>query len=374
MSSFEPRGLKKLDDGRWQYSWMFQGKYHRKIARTKTEAQTLLESIRTKIREGRYLDVKKQIKRVSFSEAVDRYLAFSKGNLRPATVRDDVRFARRWRESKFFSGKKLDEITPDLIERYKQLRSQDLSRSRRAKSTRLISRRAVDSELSRLKRLFSLAVQFGLCEFNPAAKVKLYREDNKRVRYLTDEQERRLMGFLSPWLTSVVRFDLHTGLRKGELLGLRWSDIDFQGTVLTIPASRAKGKRDRHVPLNRTARLVLTGLRSDAPEAAAEALVFGSPKGKPRVSFHKEWRKALLLAGISDFRFHDLRHTYASRLAMAGRPLTEIMRLMGHQSYELTLRYAHLSPTSLQEAVDVLDKHSSFPSTELTGNDPVRLQ
>jgi integrase len=172
----------------------------------------------------------------------------------------------------------------------------------------------------------------------------------------------------------MVRFDLHTGLRKGELVGLRWSDLDLKNKVLTIPAARAKGKRDRHVSLNRTALGVLEDLRKATPQLRPESLVFGNAKGKQRVSFHKEWRKALHEAGISDFTFHGLRHTYASRLAMAGRPLTEIMRLMGHQSYELTLRYSHLSPTSLQEAVETLDRPNPEPSVDLTGINQDQLQ
>lgn len=104
-----------------------------------------------------------------------------------------------------------------------------------------IAKRTADISLARLKRLFNLCVEWGLCERNPAARVRLLREDNRRNRYLTQEEEPRLLAVCSPYLRRVVLFALHTGMRRGEILGLRWQEIDFRNSVVIIPGTRAKG-------------------------------------------------------------------------------------------------------------------------------------
>jgi integrase len=393
--------LKQLPDGRWQ--WSFQdpsGRYHRHIVRTKGEARAYLEKVRTQIREGRYLDRRKEVK-TTFDDAVTKFLEWSEANKRPRTFQNDEWAASFWLASSHLRGKRLDKITPgDVSSFVLALRSKGkhrqqggirklvsgrwqaswceaghqhrfragseeearkiLSRAlaRRAKNAgeadEVLSKRAVDAILARLKRLFSLCVTWGLCTSNPASKIPLYREDAKRVRYLTDEEEWDLLTKCPPYLARIVRFALHTGARKGEILGARWNQVDMRNAVLTVPGSRAKGKRDRHIHLN----AVALGILKELPRPLdREAYVFGNGSQPVPATFERHWRQALSEAKLTDFHFHDLRHTYASRLVMAGVDLAVLRELLGHRDFTMTLRYAHLQPSRLKRAVAILEQN-----------------
>jgi len=422
------RGLKQLPDGRWQFSWCYEGRYHRRIAPTKTEARAYLEKIHTQIREGRYLDKKKE-RKTSFEEAVERFLEWGEVNTRPASYKNDVMNAPVWLASPHFKGKRLEKITPGDVEKFRLERLHDVDRRgpkisglmilagrlykhrtgktlknerraevksaltallteysgyqikvvleayfkkssspstarfrssmaaslARAEATtqgRRLTKRTVDISVARLKRMFGLCVDWGLCSKNPAAKIKLFREDEQRVRYLTDEEEAKLLDACSPYLRRIVTFAIHTGMRRGEILGLRWRDVDFRNTVATIPAARAKGRRDRHVPLNSVA---LSILRELPQSIDRNEPVFANSAGNRNENVERLWRAALKESGVEDFRFHDLRHTFASRLAMAGVDLAALRELLGHRDFAMTLRYAHLSPSHLQAAVATLE-------------------
>jgi len=349
------RGLKPLPDGRWQFSWMFEGKYHRRIARTKTEARACLEKIRTQIREGRYLERPKKEVKTRFEDALEKFLAWGDVNVTPATRSSDGYMVERWKKSPAFAGKTLDKITPVDIEAFKAERLKDLIKKGPGEEEgRTVTKRTVDMDLGRLKRAFNLCIQWGLCENNPVAKVKFFHEDAKRMRYLTEEEEKALMKAASPDLQKIITFALHTGMRRGEITGLRWQDIDFRNGVAVIPAPHSKNRKDRPVPLNKVA---LKILRSFARPIDSSALVFGNSKGKIETNIARLWRRAIVASGIEDFRFHDLRHTFASRLVMAGEDLAVLRELLGHSTFQMTLRYAHLAPSRLKEAVAVLESN-----------------
>lgn len=364
MEDRKERGLKKLSDGRWQ--WSFQdssGNYHRHIARTKGEARAYLEKVRTLIREGRFMDRRKEVK-TTIDAAAERFLAWGSSNLRPSTSKSDHRIVKLWLASPCFGKKVLDKISAGDIERYRQLRLKEFSRHGNRIQTRLVSKREVDLEISRLKRLFNLAMDWGLCEKNPAARVKLFHEDVKRTRYLTEEEEVRLLDVAGPYLKRVILFALHTGMRRSEILGLQWQDVDFRNAVAKIPATRAKGRRDRFVPLNNIA---LEIIREVPQPMDGSALVFGNNNGRLQENLERLWRLALVVAEIGDFRFHDLRHTYASRLVMSGVDLPVLRELLGHQDFAMTLRYAHLAPSRLREAVSLLEPKLQFTCNQQEG-------
>ena len=146
----------------------------------------------------------------------------------------------------------------------------------------------------------------------------------------------------------MVLVALHTGLRRGELWNLTWSDIDLRQKMLTVHGKGAKSKQTRHVPLNTAALAALKAHRGDAVPMPAIP-VFG------RHEFRKAYSAVLKAAKIEGFRFHDLRHTFASRLVMAGVPLNTVRELMGHGSLDMTLIYAHLAPDNLRQAVEMLE-------------------
>lgn len=152
-------------------------------------------------------------------------------------------------------------------------------------------------------------------------------------------------GAYADHLTPVVVLAMNTGLRKGELLALNWSDINLQARMLTVRPENAKSGKQRHVPLNIEA---MTVLRTWASQVGDSGSVFGI------ASIKSSWGTLLTTAEVENFRFHDLRHHFASRLVMAGVDLNTVRELLGHADLTMTLRYAHLAPEHLAAAVEKL--------------------
>ena len=176
---------------------------------------------------------------------------------------------------------------------------------------------SVNRELAFLKRTYNVAIADGLLETNPVRQVKLLQENNARVRYLTDVEEVRLRAETGETHWPVVALALNTGLRRGELFALRWDDVDFTTNVLTIP--RTKAGRTRHVPMNAEVRAILGALESRGRSPYVLPSATGDRRRSTAQNFvDRVFAPALKRAGIDDFRWHDLRHTFASRLVMRG--------------------------------------------------------
>ncbi len=204
--------------------------------------------------------------------------------------------------------------------------------------------------LKLLKVAYHRARRHGWVTRNPAAAVGLYTEHNPRSRCLSAEEETRLLAALLEWLRPLVIVALHTGMRKGELLGLRWSDVDWTTSTIRLPLDKAGA--GRNVALNSVAREALQSIKRDRSILAA--WVFPSREGKRFVNLERYRRPALAVAQIPDFRFHHLRHTVASRLTTAGVDLYTIQRAGGWRSQVMVQRYAHLSPDHMRAAVERL--------------------
>jgi len=180
--------------------------------------------------------------------------------------------------------------------------------------------------------------------------VKLLKEDNKRLRFLTLEECQRLIACCQEHLKPIVTVALHTGMRRGEILGLKWEQVDLRHSFILLDTSK-NGER-REIPINTT----LEYLFKEMPHSVESVFVFAGKKGKPLTDIKKSFHVALKNAGILDFRFHDLRHTFASHLVMAGVDLTSVKELLGHKDIKMTLRYSHLAPGHKRKAVQVLDR------------------
>lgn len=224
----------------------------------------------------------------------------------------------------------------------------------------------MDLEISRLKRVFSLAMQWEQCSRNPAKGIKLLREDDGRTRFLSEEEEQQLLYVCAPPLKRIVLCALNTGMRRGELLGLRHSQVRRDLGVAEIPGCVAKGRVLRPVYLNKVA---LEAIGKPSSQQERDALVFSNSEGQPQVNRERLWRKALKKSGIQGFRFHDLRHTFASRLAMRNISLDVIGRLLGHKSLEMAQRYSHFRQRHLNEVVALLG--ADFQNT--SNNEESRL-
>jgi integrase len=215
--------------------------------------------------------------------------------------------------------------------------------------------------LSVLRHMIGKAVDWEMC---PAAvadalrKIRQKREPSGRLRYLSAEEETRLLDACSQTdkraahLLPIVTFALHTGARLSEILGMRWNDVDMRAGVVTFP--RTKNNEKRTVPMNDTVRALLT---PTVKPLNGQQRVFLRYTGENLKRIKRSFATALRKAGIGDFRFHDLRHTFASNLVMAGVDLTTVKELLGHKSINMTMRYAHLAPAHKAAAVKLLDRN-----------------
>ncbi|ARO69067.1 integrase [Xylella fastidiosa subsp. pauca] len=226
-----------------------------------------------------------------------------------------------------FAGKKLATIDSDLILHAATLKAAETSPSTANRYLALIR--------SILRRAFDIWLWIDRCPH-----ISLFREPTKRVRWLTPVQARSLLSQLPLHQCAMVIFALSTGLRQANILKLRWDQVDLVRKVLRIPADQAKGRQAIRIPLSVHALQVLYSCRGQHYE-----FVFTYCGRSVHAVNTLAWHKALQRAGIQDFRWHDLRHTWASWHAQAGTPLYVLQDLGGWQSESMVRRYAHLTPS-----------------------------
>ncbi len=244
-----------------------------------------------------------------------------------------------------FTKQKLSDITPWLIEKYKKTRKE---RGR--------SNQTVNLELACLRALFSKAVLWGKATENPGKQIRLFRVNNTRVRILDDEEEGRLLTECQDHLHDLVVTALQTGFRRNELLNLRVEDVDFIRGIIWVQAGYAKNGEARSVPMTNTLQAILQRLVQEARAKDSQCL-FRNSRGEPYRSCRSAFEFAVKRAGLVDFHFHDLRHTFASRLIMAGVDIRTVQELMGHKTISMTLRYSHLSPDHKRKAIEALERN-----------------
>jgi site-specific recombinase XerD len=217
-----------------------------------------------------------------------------------------------------------------------------------------------------LSLVFRLAIRNGKVTSNPARLVRPHRENNARVRYLSADEEQRIRKVIEAKCPDhMPEFDLalHTGLRRGEMYGLTWGNVNFAARILTVPLSK-NGER-RHVRLNRVALEALLALNR---RTRGEGLVFDAKS--PR-----HWFEPVIAdAKVADFHWHDLRHTFASRAVMAGVDLRSVQDLLGHKSILVTCRYSHLAPTHQLAAVERVAEFTENQRARLAETDRTNAQ
>jgi integrase len=166
----------------------------------------------------------------------------------------------------------------------------------------------------------------------------------------------------SKHLEAIIITALNTGMRKGEILSLKWENVDFKNSYITI--ERSKNGEIRRIPMNKQLTTILKNVR----ELKRSTEYVFSNNGKPCTDIKTGWWRALRDTEITNFRFHDLRHTFGSRLGMAGVDIKTIQELMGHMDIKMTMRYSHPTPEHKRKAVEILDSsHTSFHTTSQSG-------
>ena len=243
----------------------------------------------------------------------------------------------------------------------------------------------IKRDLSDLKALLNHALEHGRISVNPIARwTPENTEDNTRVRFLDSNERQRLLealdqredeirtkrvsankwreergrktldtleGKFADHLKPIVLASLHTGLRRRELFELEWAMVDFDRGWITVTSRTAKSKRTRHVPINSVVRSTFQTWKA---QSDISKLIFPGKHGKPLTNVDSAWKSLLKAADIKDFRWHDMRHDFASQLVMKGVDIYRVKELLGHSSIQQTERYAHLAQRHLEDTVERL--------------------
>lgn len=298
-------------------------------------AETILAKVKVQIVEGTWFDAEKyqKAKTITFSEMVNKYLAKYQKLRDGHTVKKLV---------PAFGHLTLAEITTEMVSDYRDERLKKVKPA------------TVYQELSLMRRMFNVARrEWKWLRDNPVADLSFsVGSKNARDRWLTLEEERLLLEKATNpnWLRSLLIFALHTGMRKGEIFNLRWQEVDFSRRTLMIVKSKNGEKRT--IPMSHT----LSNMLSTIKVRHISGRVFPISDRSLRVAFENAKEKA----GIENFRIHDLRHTFATRLVQNGVDLYKLKELLGHKTITMTMRYAHHYPESLRGSVEVLDNLSQI--------------
>ena len=306
-----------------------QGRYRREKAGTKSAAIALYRKRKTEALEGKKLPEKLRRASVSFAEIMHDALVYSKAY--KLSYRSDIYRAEKLLS--WFRAWPAEAITPQDIERNFEQENWAPATANRYRAM--------------LSLIYRLAIRNGKVTENPARLVRHRLESNTRIRFLSLEEEtalRKVIRETCPERMPELDLALHTGLRLSEMYGLTWDNVNLARRVLTVP--RSKNGAMRHVPLNSAAVSALRNLRE---RYEATGFVCG---GAPN---SRRWfEPAVRAAQLRGFTWHCLRHTFASRLIMAGVDIRTVQELLGHKTLAMTVCYAHLAPTHQLAAVERL--------------------
>ncbi|MGA2956684.1 MAG: tyrosine-type recombinase/integrase [Thermodesulfobacteriota bacterium] len=328
----------------WWMSFIYQGKQHRKSTETddKELAKRIWDKVKGQIAEGKWFE-RPPGEDKTFKEMMEKYMA-EQSSKKSSEERDRSSLTHL---RPFFGDYLLRDITPSLINEYKAKRNVEAA-----------SPCTINRELSLMKHAFNIALkEWEWVNQNPVLRVSMEREPPSRDRWLTFEEEKKLLAISSPWLQEIITFAVETGCRREEMLSLGWRSVDLLKRTAVIFGKKTGDRRT--IPLTQRAFEVIEArarVRSNV-RSINQDLIFTHPEGQ-RVNINtlrKVFNAALRRAKIEGFRFHDLRHTFASRLAQSGVDPYAIQRLMGHKTFTTTQRYAHHNSESLKVGIKALE-------------------
>lgn len=330
----------------WYIDFYYEGKRYKETvgAVNRTVAKEKLIIRKREVIQGTYKPKKVEI---GFEKFREQYIEYAKSNKKPSSAQRDE-YSLKHLEV-VFGGKRLSDISPFLVEKYKTLRKVEGAKPA-----------TINHEMACLRHMFTMALKWGKAEKNPVREVKFLKEPQGKDRILTPDEEKRLLDYVrsktkSKHLEAIIITALNTGMRKGEILKLKWENVDFKNRHITVVDT--KNGEIRRVPMNKDLTTILKNVKD---KMQPKEYVF-SENGKPYGDVKTGWWKALEVSGIDNFRFHDMRHTFGSRLGMAGVDIKTIQELMGHKDIKMTMRYSHPTPEHKRRAVEVLESiHTSF--------------
>jgi len=315
------------------------------------DAETMLIKRRQSIKEGKQPEIKK-IRNHTFRELAIEYLKWAE---RQKAYKQKISVVNQLVQ--LFGQYPLRRFGSLMLEQYQTERTHAGNKPA-----------TINRHLAAVKHMFSKAVEWDMVEEEVqkrVRRVKLLAENNRRLRYLAFEECLALIENCDNHLRPIVVMALNTGMRRGEILILKWDNVDMKHGFILLDVTK-NGER-REIPINETLKTTLEPLyqgTKDRPRRVDVPDVFYDAKTeKPYKRVTRSFLTACRRAGIRDFHFHDLRHTFASHLVMAGVDLTTVKELLGHKTLAMTLRYAHLAPTHKVTALDILNERLTGMST-----------
>ena len=299
-----------------------------------SEAEYVLSCRRKEIKEGKLLNTDKV--NCKFAELAKEYGTWTKQQKGYRTKKYIIK-----QLVEEFGNLNVNDLNTMIVERYQ---TKHLSTRKPATSNRM---------MACLKHMLTKAVDWEMASeetLKQVRKVKFLKENNKRLRFLNVDECKRLIKCCSEHLKPIVVTALNTGMRRGEILSLKWEQVDLRHGYISLRDT--KSGEGREIPINNT----LERLFKEMPHSIESIYVFTDKNGDPYKGVKRSYNTALRNAEIYGATFHTLRHTFASQLVMACVDLTSVQELLGHKSLNMTLRYAHLAPEHKTKAVKKLDE------------------
>lgn len=316
-----------------------------------TDAKRWEQQTEAAIREGRHFRTSKSKKR-TLAELIDKYTKEVLDRKTSNTVNQRL-YLKYWKDE--IGNRVLADVTPALITEYRNKlvgKENDFGRT--------VGTTTANRYTTALGHVFTIAVNdWEWMDHNPVRRISKFKESRGRVRFLSDDERTAILAACKkskdPHLYNVVILALSTGARKSELLTLKWKDVDLKRGMITLHETK-NGER-RALPLKGLAlQLIENSLEKSDPTPKPNDFLFPSTKKAQPIDIRTSWENAVKNAGIDDFRFHDLRHSAASYLAMSGASLAEIAEVMGHKTLQMVKRYSHLSEAHTANVVERMNQ------------------
>ncbi len=332
-------------NGAWWIDFYHQGKrVRRKVGPSKKVAEMALADIEVKKAKQEFLGVCDP-KRILFKDFAAEYLDYSKANKAKSSYERDVTTIDRHLVP-LWGDLDLARITTKMIEHYKMQRLETVMPS------------TLNRELNTVKNMFGRAVEWGYLRESPAKPTKWIKTSRGAVRFLSRQEADSFLEVCKEsqnlHFHAIVVVALNTGMRRGEILRLRWEDVDFRRSriqVVSREEGHTKNYESQTVPMNS----VVTAALRKQPRRLDSPYVFCNVNGEPFADVDTSFATALRKSRLPHFRFHDLRHTFASWLVMGGVDIRTVQEMLGHKDIRMTMRYAHLAPDHMRRAVAILD-------------------
>ena len=343
----------------WIQYFDAEGRRRREKVGAKGSAIKLYQKRKTEALQGKKLPENLRARRVTLREIATAALEYSRAE-KASHRHDQIRMTPILKQ---FGERAAESITPEELERWLNDQAENRGWAPATKNR----------YVALLKLTYRLAEKNGKVRFNPARLLRMRKENNARVRFLNqfaplktkldylndcpDEESRLRAVITKNYPEHLPEFDiaLNTGIRPSEQYGLTRDRVDLTRKIITIPKS--KNGTTRHIPLNSLAVAAFKALQQRSPDRAGP--VFVTMVGEPLHGYKHWFEPAVGEAGVRDFTWYCLRHTFASRLVMAGVDLRTVAELMGHQQIQMTMRYAHLAPAHTSAAVERLVANAS---------------